>query len=1155
MFINIKSKVIFLLLVLFSVSISYSESLAVPVAPILHTMSQPDGMTIQARQWGDENISGWETEDGYSIVFDTAINGWAYAIHGADGNLVTSSMVVGIDSPPDVPKRIRPIGQVIYKKMLTRETRAMDNQLQYSPTDISEPQGVVPPTGTGNIPVILINFNNTTTITTPAQFDTLLFAYGNNSMRDYYNEVSYGAFTVSAGPAGVSGWYTAANAHNYYGYSTGFQRAAILAKEAVTQADSAINFASYDQDGDCFVDVADIVHQGTGTEASGNTTDIWSHRWSFAGAGIGAFTTNDACPAGGNIKVNDYVIQPEIYSGQIHTVGVFAHEYGHALGLPDLYDTDGSSQGIGNWSLMASGSWNGVTRQGDRPAHMDAWSKYFLNWITPTQVTGTLTSEPIEQAATSPDVYQLGTGIPLSGEYFLVENRQKIGFDAGLPGAGLLIWHIDGNMISTSGNTKECYPALPCNTTRHYGVRLVQADNLWDLERNIDRGDTGDPYPGSTSKTSFTSTSNPNNNLYNGFLSEASVTSISGPGTTMNATFSLLTFTVTPYAGSGGSINPSTVQTVNYGSTIAFTVTPNSSYSIASVTGCGGSLSGNTYTTGTITADCAVTATFAINVYSMSVIKNGTGSGTVTSAPVGIDCGADCTESYNYNTSVTLTAVPAPGSYFAGWSTSYGCSVTGATITCTLTASRSVSATFNLWPVLTVTKAGTGSGTVTSAPVGIDCGADCTESYDYNTSVTLTAVPATGSYFAGWSYSSGCSAGSTTDICPMTSSRSITATFTLNTYALTVSKAGTASGTVTSNPIGINCGTDCAEFYDYNKVITLTAVPAVGSYFAGWSGAGCTGRGSCTVTIDDAKTVTAAFTLVPIALTVSKTGTGSGTVTSSPVGIDCGTDCTESYDYNTSVTLTATPNTGSTFTGWSGGGCSGTGTCAVMMDASKTITATFTLNTYALTVSKAGAGSGTVTSSPVGINCGADCTEPYNYNTVVTLTAAAATGSSFAGWSGACTGTGACTVTMDAAKTVTATFNLMITVTLVPDSTSIPRGGTLGYTVTVTNNTSTSQTFQYWTYVILPNGSRYPTTGELFGPVAVALLPGAVGSAHLTHRIPATAPLGTYTYYGNVGPYPVVWDSDSFNFTVTSALAPQGETRKGWELLENGLTK
>jgi hypothetical protein len=163
----------------------------------------------------------------------------------------------------------------------------------------------------------------------------------------------------------------------------------------------------------------------------------------------------------------------------------------------------------------------------------------------------------------------------------------------------------------------------------------------------------------------------------------------------------------------------------------------------------------------------------------------------------------------------------------------------------------------------------------------------------------------------------------------------------------------------------------------------------------------------------------------PYTLTVIKSGTGGGTVTSSPAGINCGTDCTEAYNQDTVVTLTAAPSAGSTFAGWSGA-CSGTGTCSVAMDSNKTVTATFNQqgHQYTLTVIKSGTGGGTVTSSPAGINCGTDCTEAYNQGTAVTLTATPSAGSTFAGWSGACSGTGTCSVTMNDDKIVTATFTL-----------------------------------------------------------------------------------------------------------------------------------
>ena len=158
-------------------------------------------------------------------------------------------------------------------------------------------------------------------------------------------------------------------------------------------------------------------------------------------------------------------------------------------------------------------------------------------------------------------------------------------------------------------------------------------------------------------------------------------------------------------------------------------------------------------------------------------------------------------------------------------------------------------------------------------------------------------------------------------------------------------------------------------------------------------------------------------------LAVVREGTGSGRVTSDPAGIDCGATCRATYADRTVVTLTSTAATGSTFAGWSGGGCSGTDACTVTVDAAKTVSATFTLSTYALTVTKSGTGAGTITSSPAGIDCGVTCSAAYDPGTTVTLSSMAASGSTFVGWSGdGCSGSGTCTVTMDAARNVSATF-------------------------------------------------------------------------------------------------------------------------------------
>jgi hypothetical protein len=323
----------------------------------------------------------------------------------------------------------------------------------------------------------------------------------------------------------------------------------------------------------------------------------------------------------------------------------------------------------------------------------------------------------------------------------------------------------------------------------------------------------------------------------------------------------------------------------------------------------------------------------------------------------------------------------------------------------------------------TVTASGAPTGTVAFLDGGNvigGCGARAITS--------STATCATSSLPAGTRTITAAYSGTTTQAASL--SAPLTQTI-VASQTLTVTKAGTGGGTVTSSPAGIDCGATCSASFGAGAAVTLSATASAGSIFAGWSGGGCAGTGSCTVTLDAATTVTATFNTAPagtFALTVGKAGAGTGTVTSSPVGIDCGAVCVFSFSANASVTLTAAASAGSAFTGWSGGGCSGTGTCVVTMDAAKTVTATFASTQVALTVTKAGGGSGTVTSSPAGIDCGATCTGNFNTGASVTLTATPAAGSFLSGWTGACTGTGTCQVTMDAAKSVTATFALNTTI-------------------------------------------------------------------------------------------------------------------------------
>ncbi|MBF0488206.1 MAG: DUF1566 domain-containing protein [Nitrospirae bacterium] len=245
------------------------------------------------------------------------------------------------------------------------------------------------------------------------------------------------------------------------------------------------------------------------------------------------------------------------------------------------------------------------------------------------------------------------------------------------------------------------------------------------------------------------------------------------------------------------------------------------------------------------------------------------------------------------------------------------------------------------------------------------------------------------------------------------------------TYTLDVSKSGTGTGTITSSPSGISCGATCSASIASGTSVKLTATAASGSTFTSWSGCDSSSGSQCTVAMSAAKSVTATFTK-SYAVSVSKSGTGTGTITSSPAGISCGSTCSASYTSGTGVYLTATAASGSTFSGYTGCDTTNSNGCYVSMSSAKSVTATFTASapsTYAVSVTKSGTGTGTITSSPSGISCGATCSASYTSGTGVYLTATAASGSIFSGYTGCdTTNSNGCYVLMSSAKSVTATF-------------------------------------------------------------------------------------------------------------------------------------
>ncbi|MEO0108035.1 MAG: M6 family metalloprotease domain-containing protein [candidate division WOR-3 bacterium] len=359
-------------------------------------------------------------------------------------------------------------------------------------------------------PVVAISYPDYANSYSVAAFDSMLFGdWPTGSAKNYYDEVSYGRFALTGA---VAGWYLADNNRAYYGYGQGDVRAAVLAKEAAAKSDADVDYSQFDNDGDGYVDAFTCIHSGYGFEETGNSADIWSHSWSFSSAGIGAYTTNDPDPVnGGYIKIDNYVIDPERsnYSahGSMVSIGVFVHEWGHALGLPDLYDMDYSGRGLGNWCVMSGGAWGGDGNSPWKPVHMCPWAKMELGWLNPAAVRGRKLYS-IPQIETNPTAYWLIGRQRTFKEYWLVENRRQISFDTLLWGPGLMVYHIDDSVIAR----RRPYNTINTgNGDWKYGVALEQADGLNQLYSTSSPGDANDPFPGGTNNTRFDSTAtNPN---------------------------------------------------------------------------------------------------------------------------------------------------------------------------------------------------------------------------------------------------------------------------------------------------------------------------------------------------------------------------------------------------------------------------------------------------------------------------------------------------------------------------------------------------------------------------------------------------------------------------------------------------------------------
>ncbi len=488
-------------------------AMAVPACPAGAEVVQPDGTAITVFLRGDEHAHWNESKDGYLITKDEKSREWVYMVEQA-GAAVASRHVVGKTEPKAIGA-LKPSKEKISAiAEHSRDERSM----------LVEQPAFVPHTGTMYNLVILVNFSDLTVAYSRQAYDDLFNQIGYTtdgavgSVKDYYHQISYNALTVQST---VVESVTLDNGYAYYGANDGSGndiRPREMVQEALAKLEArGFDFRTVDGDGDGWVDGLTIIHAGGGEEYSGNDTNyIWSHQWQLSSP-----VTYDG------VSMQTYHTEPARRGWDsspstqgITRIGVICHENGHFLGLPDLYDYGYDSEGAGNFCLMAGGSWNG--NYGTTPAHMSAWCKSTLGWVTPS-VLSTSGVYSLGQVETNTQVYKLQETFP-STQYFLVENRQGVGFDTALPGSqrGVLIWHIDETQANNNDQT-------------HYKVDLEEASGVQHLELNQNAGDDAD-YFRTGNATVFTESSIPNNLSYAGQMLNVNITNVGATGASMSVT-------------------------------------------------------------------------------------------------------------------------------------------------------------------------------------------------------------------------------------------------------------------------------------------------------------------------------------------------------------------------------------------------------------------------------------------------------------------------------------------------------------------------------------------------------------------------------------------------------------------------------------------
>lgn len=563
---------------------------------------QPDGTLIDVIVWGDEFYQHVESPDGYSLLRDPASGKICYAgLSADDRQLVSTGIVVSSKAPASMglKRHLRAAPEVIRRQVNAAKSTyaSAPGGSAQKPAGAEEPLPATTSTGVVQGICLIVDFPGEPGTIAPGTVSAFCnqigyAGFGNNgSIRDYFHDVSQGRLTYTNYVP--SGYYRAIHPKAYYDdpaveYGV---RARELVVEALTALDAqGFDFSQYDVDNNGQIDAINCFY--VGTTSSGWAYGLWPHSSivSFTADGVSAY----------RYQISDM--------GSSLELDVFCHENGHMLcGWPDLYDYDYDSTGVGSFCLMSN------MASATNPVHPCAYLKYIAGWTDTTLLVNQQVGLPL--AAGVNQVYKFEHPYLLN-EYYLIENRQRAGRDQALPDAGLALWHID-----TYGSNNFQHRT----TSMHYKVTLVQADGRWDLESNINFGDSGDLWK-SPLFTACGPESIPNTRWWDGTNSSLALSQIGPSGTNMTFTFGGASILLEPsgivrhiYPGAALSNDTFTVSNGTAFLSMDYTVQPHDSWiTVSPQTGS----SGGEADTITITYDNSVVQTWTRGSYSVTISVN-----------------------------------------------------------------------------------------------------------------------------------------------------------------------------------------------------------------------------------------------------------------------------------------------------------------------------------------------------------------------------------------------------------------------------------------------------------------------------------------------------------------------------------------------------